>query len=1081
MKQQYSFNVRRLFALLRPGGVILFLMLGVAVGASAQSMTVSGTVTDEAGEPLIGASILVQGTTTGTITDIDGTYSLNVEKGATMVVSYTGYAAQTIEVGNQTTIDITMQPDAEILSEIVVTGYQTQRKRDISGAVSVVKTDELETMVTSSFAQKLAGRAPGVTVSSSGAPGDVANVRIRGISSFGSNDPLYIIDGIPVQDKGNLNINPNDIESMQVLKDASTASIYGSRASNGVIVITTKKGKAGKTKLSYSGSVSAVNPVKGWNDILITDSDEYLDMTKQFFENGGAALPSYVQNGQLTQYIFPASNSVDESTYDRYNNPIMKTSSGTDWWDAITRTGLTQDHTLTISGGSEMATFAISAGYLNQEGVLVYNNFERANLRANSSFKIGKRLRVGENINIARRSVVNDPAQSEQGTISQVYLTAPIIPIYDIGTSTNSDGERDSFGGSKTANTGNSDNPFAELFRGQNNWNRTLNILGNVYAEVSIIEGLRFKSTYSVDMDNFNNRSFSFRTPENQEDLGAQNFREDWNNGFTWTWTNTLSYDKELTERHKLGLLAGYEAIKGTYRNIGGGLNNYFTTDINIWYLNAAFGSPDTRFVNSGGRENTLVSTFGKVDYSFDDTYFLSATVRRDGSSRFSDGFKYGTFPAASFAWRISNVIFQDNAAVTDLKLRASWGKTGNQNIQDYNFADRFGGSIGSAFYDINGTNNSPATGYTQTSIGTLSLGSDTKWEEAETVNFGLDASFFDDRLTFVVDVYSRKTIDLLYNAPLPGTAGTAIAPFRNVASMKNNGFDLGLSYRNRVSDDFSWNVSLNASRYVNEITKIDGESTFFYPNGQQGRIDNRLPEEININQIGYPISSFRGYTVDGKFLSQSDLDALDQTGKTLGGLRFKDLNGDGQINDDDIGIIGNPHPDFTLGLNLGASFKNFDFMAFFNGSFGNDIYNYTKLFTHFRQFFSNVDREFYLNNGQGDLPALNVNDTGSRSSSTYYVEDGTYVRLGVLQIGYNLPLSVGSSIGLSRLKVYIQGQNLFTITGYSGLDPALSNANIGDYSDNIQGNYLNDLWTGYDIGQYPSNRLFTFGVNAEF
>jgi len=1060
---------------------MLFLMLWLAVGAGAQAMNVSGTVSDENGDPLIGASILVAGTTTGTITDVDGNYSIRVDQGATMVFSYTGYATQSVVVGSETTINVTMATDAEVLSEVVVTGYQTQRKRDISGAVSVVSAEDLETMVASSFAQKLAGRAPGVTISTSGAPGDVTNVRIRGISSFGSNDPLYIIDGIPVQDKGNLNINPNDIESMQVLKDASTASIYGSRASNGVIVITTKQGKAGKTKVSYNGSVSAVNPVKGWNDILITDANEYLDMTKQFFENGGAALPSYVQNGQLTEYIFPAANNVDESTYNRFSNPIMRTSSGTDWWDEITRTGLTQDHTLTVSGGNEYATFAISAGYMNQEGVLVFNDFNRANLRVNSRFKVGNRIRIGESVNVARRQVVNNPAQSEQGTLSQVYKIAPIIPVYDIGTSTNSDGERDSFGGSKTANTGNSNNPYANLFRGQNNWNRTLNILGNVFAEVDIINGLTFKTTFNVDLNNFNNRNFTFRTPENQENQGAQNFSENWNNGFVWTWTNTASYTKALSERHSLGLLAGYEAIKGTFRNISGGLNNYFTTDINIWYLNPAFGSPDTRSVNSGGSENTLVSTFGKVDYSFDDTYFLSATIRRDGSSKFSDGFKYGTFPAASFAWRISNLLFPGSGGVSDLKLRASWGKTGNQNIQDYNFVDLFGGSIGSAFYDINGTNNSPATGYTQTSIGTLSLGSETKWEEAETVNFGVDASLFQDKLTLVLDVYSRKTNDLLYNAPLPGTAGIATAPFRNVASMKNNGFDLGLTYRNRISEDFSWDVGLNVGRYVNEVTEIDGESTFFYPNAQQGRIDNRLPEEININQVGYPISSFRGYTVDGKFLSQADLDALDQTGKTLGGLRFKDLNGDGQINDEDISIIGNPHPDFTLGLNLGLSFKDFDFTAFFNGSFGNDIFNYTKLFSHFRQFFANVDREYYLNNGQGDLPALNVNDTGSRSSSTYYVEDGTYVRLGLLQIAYTLPASVGSGIGLSRLKIYVQGQNLFTITDYSGLDPALSNANIGDFSNNVRGNYLNDLWTGFDIGQYPSNRLFTFGLSADF
>lgn len=1063
----------------RAGFVLVFMSFCMLV--NAQDIKVTGTVKDEAGEGLIGANILVEGTSIGTVTDVDGSYEINTSKGATLQYSYTGFFSQSVVVGDNSVIDVTLKLDSEVLDEVVVTGYQTQRKRDISGALSVVNTEDLQTVVTSSFTQKLAGRVPGVTISTSGAPGDVTNVRIRGISSFGNNDPLYIIDGIPVQDNGNLNINPNDIESMQVLKDASTASIYGSRASNGVIVITTKQGEAGKTKVSYDGSISLVNEVKGWNDILITDANEYLDMTTQFFENGGAALPSYVQNGQLTTYIFPAVNTIDESTYDRFANPIMRTSNGTDWWDEITRTALVHNHNLTITGGNDNATFALGAGYLNQEGVLEFNYFERMNLRANSTFKIGKRVRIGENLNIARRESVNNPAQSEQGVISQVYKIAPIIPVYDIGTSVNADGERDSFGGSKTANTGNADNPFAALFRGQDNWNRNINILGNVYAEVDIIDGLTARTTFNLEQNNFNNRAFSFRTPENQENQGSQDFREDWNNATIWTWTNTLNFNRVFNERHRVGALVGYESIRGSFRNIRGSLNNYFTTDINIWYINPAFGSPDTRTVNSGGSENTLVSTFGKIDYSFDDTYFVSATVRRDGSSRFSSGFQYGTFPAASLAVRLSQLLFEGSDKVNDLKLRASWGRTGNQNIQNYNFVDQFGGSIGSAFYDIDGTGSSPATGYTQTNIGTLSLGADTKWEEAETINFGLDAAFFDDKLTFVLDVYSRETNDLLYNAPLPGTAGTAAAPFRNVASMQNNGFDIGIGYRNRVSSDFSWNVDLNVARYVNEVLEIDGESEFFFPNAQQGRIDNRLPEEININQIGSPISSFRGYIVDGKFESQADLDALDQTGKTLGGLRFRDLNGDGQINDDDITIIGNPHPDFTLGLNAGVSYKNFDLSLFLYGSFGNEIFNYTRLFTHFRQFFANVDREYYQNNGQGDLPALNVNDTGSRSSSDYYVEDGTFVRLGLLQIGYNLPVSVCSRIGIGGLKVYLQGQNLFTITDYSGLDPDLSNANIGDFNQNIQGNFLNDLWKGYDIGQYPSNRLFTFGVSAQF
>ncbi len=1052
-------------------------------GLSAQ---VKGVITDAGtGEPLIGASVLVKGTASGTVTGVDGDFTLEAKAGDILQISYTGFTSIEVSVGDNLTVNVALEQGV-LISEVVVTGYQSLRKRDISGAVSVIKADDLRSVVASSFAQKLAGRASGVTVSTSGSPGDATNIRIRGISSFGNNDPLYIIDGIPVQDKGNLNINPSDIESMQVLKDASTASIYGSRASNGVIVITTRQGKAGVTKVTYNGSLSMANEVKGWDDILITSASEYLDMTKQFFTNGGAALPNYAVGGSLPKYIYlnPAlnggnsvGNSTNEAQYDQFNNPIMLTSlEGTNWWDAISRTGLVNDHNLSITGGTERMKFALSGGILSQEGVLKFNEFNRINLRANSSFTVGNRVRIGENLNIARRNVVNSPAQSEQGILSQVYKMAPIIPVFDIGTSVDEDGNRNTFGGSKTSNTGNASNPYAQLYRGRNNFNRNTNILGNVYAEVDLIKDMMFRTAYNVDINNGNNRNFSFRTPENQENQGAQNFNEGWNNGLTWTWTNTLAYNKTLFDRHKIGLLAGYEAIKGSFRNINGSLNNYFTTDINVWYLNPAFGSPDTRGVGSGGSENSLLSTFGKIDYSFDDTYFLSATIRRDGSSKFSDGFKYGTFPSFSAAWRLSNMGFlQDNATISDLKLRASWGKTGNQNIQDYNFADRFGGSIGSAFYDINGTNSSPATGYTQTSIGTLSLGVDTKWEESVSQNFGIDASLFNDRLTLVFDIYKRETNDLLYNAPLPGTVGIATAPFRNVASMENKGFDLTLGYKGNISSDLRFNVDLNLGQYTNEITKIDGESQFFFPNAQQGRIDNRLPIEININRIGYPISSFRGYVADGLFNTQAELDALDMAGKTLGGLRFKDLNGDKKINDADISIIGSPHPDLTAGLNLGLNYKNWDLSTFLYGSFGNQIFNYIRVFSHFRQFFANVDRDYYLNNGKNGTPKLNVNDNGSRQASDYYVEDGSYVRMSLLQLGYNLPDKFGKRIGLKGLKVYVQGQNLFTITKYSGLDPALSNANIGD------SRALNDIWTGFDIGQYPSNRMFTFGVVADF
>lgn len=1088
--------IKVLTNLARNTHLVVLLIAFSAFTVSAQQVTVKGVIKDETGTGVIGANILELGTDNGTITDIDGGYTLIVAKDATIRISYTGYVSKEVLVGSGGTFDVNLEVDSEILEEVVVTGYQIQRKRDISGAVSVINTGDIQNLVTSSFAQKLQGRAPGVTVSTSGAPGSAANVRIRGISSFGNNDPLYVIDGVPVQDKGNLNINPNDIESMQVLKDPSTASIYGSRASNGVIVITTKKGKTGKPRFTYNGSLSSASAVKGWNDILILNSNEYLDMTKQFYNNGGAALPAYAKGTSLPKYIYvnpdlntdltfgegsSVANTVDLSKYDRYTNPIMETSAGTDWWDASTRSAMVQDHSFSVSGGTENLTYAVGAGILQQEGILKYNEFNRYNVRANTMIKVSNRFRIGENLNFAYRTDVNNPAQSEQGTISAIYKSSPLAPVYDLGNSVGSDGERDSFGGTKSADLGNSTNPLARLYRGRNNVAQNMNILGNLFAEFDIISGLTLKTDYKLDMGSGNSRAFNYRTPENQEGQGAQTFREDWSNFRSWTWTNTANYQKQIGEKHSIGALIGYEALNFKFRNIGGSLNDYFTVSENAWYLNAGFGDASSRAVNSNGFENRMLSTFGKVDYAYDDKYFVSATVRRDGSSRFAPTKRYAVFPAFSLGWRITGEEFlKDNSFINDLKLRASWGVTGNENIRSYNFVNSYGGGVGRASYDINGTNNSAVAGYWQEGIGDPN----TKWEQGINTNVGFDASLLNDKVSVVLDVYKRVTSDLLYNAQLPGTLGIATSPFSNIAQMTNTGFDLGLGYKGKVNKDFSYTIDLNISHYKNVIDKTDGITEFFYPNSAQGRIDNRLPIEFNINQIGESISSFRGYVVEGIYGEGTSADELSKVkigNAQVGGLRFKDINGDGEITEDDATIIGSPHPSITGGLNLGVSYKNFDLSAFFVGSYGNEIFNYVRLFTHFRQFNSNVDREYFLNNGKGESPKLNINDTASRLASSYYVEDGSYLRLGQLQIGYNIPLSTNNKAGMRNLKVYVQGQNLFTLTGYSGLDPALSNANTGDFQGNVQGNFLNDLWTGFDLGQYPSNKMFTVGVNAEF
>lgn len=1030
---------------------------------------ITGKVTDSGnGSTLPGASIVLKGTATGVSTDVNGDYSISVpNSGGTLVFSFVGYTSKEVGIGNQSSINVTLSSDDAMLQEVVVTGYQSLRKRDITGAVTVVEAEGLKSIKGSSFTQNLAGRAAGVTVSSSGSPGDATNVRVRGISSFTSNDPLYIIDGVPVQDQYNNTINPDDIESIQVLKDAASSSIYGSRASNGVIVITTKGGKAGKTKVTYNGSIGLVNSVKGYDQILNTSSQDYAQAMKLKFSSDPTNTPLFAQNpSALPKYIQPMGNSVDESTYDILTNQIsLSNQTGTNWWKEMTRTAKMNDHNINISGGTEKATFSISGGYLKQEGVLNYTDYNRGTVRANSSFKVAKNLRIGENMMYAANWGVNigsvGGSNNEQGVIGNLLKATPVVPVYDI---------KGNPGGHLTAGTGNFTNPTQVLINNKNNTNKYNRLLGNFFAEYDVIPGLTVKSSFGVDIGNGFNKRFNFPEPYRVEgNKTANSFGENWNNTSTWTWTNTAAYNKTFGQKHRIGVLAGQEAIANKSRNIGGNLANYFTQDVNSFYLVTALADPGSRQTYSGGSESKLASLFGKIDYVFDDKYLISATVRRDGSSKFLSDVRYGIFPAVSVGWRISQESFmKDLSWLSDLKLRASYGEVGNQNIRNYNFANIYGGSVGGTFYDINGTNGNIATGYALTSRGNEL----TKWETAKTSNFGVDAAFLNNSLTFVLDVYKRNTENLLYNPALPGTAGAAAPPFVNVGQMENKGFDLSISYRKNLSKDFGFNTSLNLSHYKNKILKVANNDDKFYPNDN---LTERLPQSsgVFINQVGFPISSFRGYIAEG--LITTEAEKAKQVGSAIGGLKFKDINGDGIINDDDNTIIGSPHPNLTAGWNLGFTYKNFDLNTFMFGSFGNKIFNATKIQTYFMNFNSNIAKGVLEVQGTGLNPKINGLDASSRSSSTFYVEDGTYVRMSNLQLGYKLPKDIVSKIGLNTARIYLQGQNLFTITKYSGVDPAVSNANIGN-SGNV-----NDLRTGYDNGNYPANKIMTVGVNLEF
>ena len=1050
------------------------LLIGVlSVQVFAQAQTVTGTVTDvENGEAMVGATVLLKGTTTGTFTDNDGKFTVQANAGDVLVFSYTGYTTQEITVGESNVINVQLVAGL-VLDEVVVTGYTSQRKRDITGAVSVIDAEEMNTITSASFLQRLEGRAAGVNVTTGGAPGGRSTVRIRGISSFQNNDPLYIIDGVPVQDAFNNMLNPADIETIQVLKDPSTASIYGARANNGVIIITTKKGKAGNVRITYDGYAGVQTPVKGMDDFLIQDPLDYAEIVIRSHNNAGLDVPLNIYgsatNPTIPNYLWPNGelpiNSIDESTYSFPDNLIMPASQGTNWWDEVFDPSLVHDHNLGISGGTENATFNISAGYYDQDGTMKETWWKRYSLRFNSQFKKGK-FTFGENFAVSRSQNVDGGfgSQGEGTAIGQIIKMQPIIPVYDVAGY---------WAGAKANTLGNGSNPLAVLGKDKDNVFTANRILGNVFAEVEIVKGLKARTNFGIQFDANKDKRFQFTTPENSEPNLETRLTENNFEGTTWTWTNTLAYNNVFNDVHSLGVLVGTEAIRNENTFIQQQISNFVSTDINAWYIQDALADPGTRNGFSNGGFSSLQSVFGKIDYTYNDKYILSGTIRRDGSSRFGEANRFGVFPAFSAGWRVSSEPFMSGVSwISDLKIRGGWGITGNQQIPAGRVFDQFGGGTGRSFYDINGSNSNLVSGFIKTSNGNPDL----KWEENVSTNIGFDASLFNDHVTVVLDLYQREVDDLLFSPQQPATAGNAGPPFVNIGKMENRGIDFTLGYRGNLFPDFAFNADLNLGAYRNEILSIDGAQDFFFGNFG-GRFGN-----IIINELGQPIGSFYALEADGFFENEAAVEAhAQQDGAAPGRIRFKDTNNDGVINAEDRTIVGSYHPDFTAGLNLGFNWKNFDFNMFLFGSFGNEIFDITKEFTIFRLFNTNVRADRLTDSWEPGMtdakfPRLDQNDNFSSAYSSYYVEDGSYVRAKNMQLGYTLPQNMLGNLGVSSLRIYIQAQNLFTITSYENVDPALPNINRNSNGVNII-----DQTAGIDRGNYPTNRILSIGVNAAF
>lgn len=1035
---------------------------------------ITGTVTDaQNGEPLIGASVLVQGTNTGTVTDFNGEFSIMAADGDVFVVSYTGYDPQevTVEPGmNTMNIELTA---GIVIDEVVVTGYSSERKADIVGSVTVVDTEDALTTPSANLAQQLQGRAAGVTVSGDGAPGEGAKVRIRGFTSFGSSNPLYVIDGVPTKNPGT--INPNDIESIQVLKDATAASIYGARAAQGVIIITTKGGQAGKVEISYDGYYGITRvPERSYLDVINTE--QYLDYLQRsqspdfihpvFGQLSNATIPDRIVTSPNFKGGVPANDPrADPSLYDISDfgsaYQIMETSPGTNWFDEMLQNGPIQNHQLNVSGGSETATYAASFNYFDQQGAFINTDYRRFSVRLNSTFNPTEWLSIGENVQVLNERNRGNRGRGEGGPWGWAYRFVPYIPAYDI---------MGGFGGNSVGESGNASNPVAVLTRDADDFNQTWRIFGNTFAEIQPVRNLVFRSSFGVDFSNFLNEDYAYRTYENSENRSITAFGTNNNSDLTWTWTNTASWQTTFGDMHDFKVLAGTEAISFSGRGLGVSTNTFDFDDPQFINLNTdQFPTPNA-YSNIPIQER-LFSLFGRIDYIFNNKYIFNATVRRDGTSKIAEAERYGVFPSFGVGWRISQEGFMQGLSwLDDLKIRGGWGQMGSiENVSAGNQFTLFNSNVGSSWYDIGRNQTSARVGYRASRVGSLT----TVWEFSETTNIGLDASFWSGKLGLAVDVYQNNTNDLLVNRVPTGVEQRVAQPAINLGQMVNRGIDISLDHRNRIGE-FSYGATLIFSRYTNEVTDIDGNPETFISRG-----GDRISDIVR-TQAGRPISSFWGYEIDPNdrfFDTQAEIDALDQDGAVLGSWKYVDQNGDGVIDAADQTWLGSPHPDFVASMNLDFQWKGFDFSLFLVWNKGNEIFNNVKYFTDMRVFVGGVSDRVITQDwrpGQDNSGATHPRlapgaESGytpftTSTSNSFYIESGSFLRGRTAQLGYNFSPALLSKAGFSRARIYLQAQNFFTITDYSGADPDL----------NIQGD---DLRMGVDRGIFPSLAQYLVGV----
>ncbi len=1010
---------------------------------------VTGTVVDDFGEVVIGATVKEKGTSNGTVTDFDGNFKIKVNKDATLVISYVGY--QTVEVLAQQGMKVTMKDDAKLLQEVVVTGYTSQRKTDLTGAISTVSIDDIAKQNENNPMKALQGRVPGMNIQADGNPSGAATIRIRGVGTLNDNDPLYIIDGVPTK-AGMHELNGNDIESIQVLKDAASASIYGSRAANGVIIITTKKGKDGKVKVNFDGSVAAS---------FYTNKIETMNAS----EWGRAYWQACVNDGSN-----PSNNNLGYNydwSYDKNSTPVLNgmtmnmfldengtvRAGDTDWFKEITRTGVVQQYNVSVSNGSEKGSSFFSLGYYDNQGTIKDSYFNRLSGRANADYKLfDGNVVIGENFTINRTKGVDAP----DGVLEHALEFNPNFPIYaengKYAQALGAYSERES--------------PLSMIDNTKDNEYTQWRMFGDVHLSITPFKNFMVRTTLGMDYTQKEQRFFTYPIENGKvrrTDSAAESKQEHW---MRWMWNAIATYNVEIG-KHRGDAMVGMELNRQNFT--WQSAKRYEQAILNTDYMWPSAGA-GKQLAEGSGDGFSLVSFFGKVNYTYDDKYMASFTIRRDGSSRFGTNNQYGTFPSVSAGWRLSQEKFMQGVKWLDnLKARYSWGQTGNQEISNtarYTLyksvvsTGLWGSGQAGTSYDISGRNGgyALANGYIRNQRGN----EDIKWETTTQHNIGVDFAVLGNEIYGSFDWFHKKTTDILLFMEGIAAMGEGSGQWINAGEVKNNGWELSVGYRHQLENGFSWDINGNISKYTNEITKLPETVA---ANGKYG--GNGVK-----SVVGHPMFSQVGYIYDGIFKSQEEIDnhAI-QEGAGLGRIRYKDLNGDGRITEADQDWIYDPTPDFTWGLNIYLQYKNWDMTMFWQGVQGVDVdcRGYKSQTDFWANSAINVP---YLNKGvrvldawspanpDSDIPALTTSDTNNEGRvSSYYIENGSFVKLRTIQLGYNLPKSITDKLKMDRIRVYASAQNLITIKSnkFTGNDP--ENPGFG----------------------YPIPLNLTFGLNVGF